>query len=409
MRIIPVDKLEVDMVMGEQIEVAGQIMLNRGAVLTQPYIDKLQHMGLTHVTIDDSQSQDIELETTISADTHRRGTKVVAQAFYDTQEVLESIREEVKGSAEEALEHSKFTDYMKNSPAFQAIIDYTRSLLEEILNSSGGIALNSIKQHDSRMFQHAIDVTAMAISLGRELNLPERHLEDLAYGTILHDIGKIMIPKSIISKSINDLSRQELALLRTHSLLGRRMMLNNSRISQRIRAVTVVTQHHEYHDGSGFPYGLKGSSETWSSDDTKHFSGISHLAEIANIVNTFDTLTSDHLCLAEPLGYLDAAYVMVNRLYNRFHPAYLDAFLRILTIFPPGSNIQIPSGRYQGYLGTVVRTSSEDRLSPFVRLFFDDKRNKLEVPIDLDMAAEQDVSMKRRSAADLDVLEFNLL
>ncbi|UCZ57736.1 HD domain-containing protein [Desulfurispirillum indicum] len=408
MRIIPADKLEVGMVMGEQIEVAGQIMLARGAVLTQPYIDKLRHMGLSNVTIDDSLSQDIEMESTIDQETHRKGTKVVRQAFQDTQEVLESIREEVQGEAEAALDNSKFTSFIKNSPAFNAVIDYTRELLEKIINSSGGIALNSIKQHDTQTFQHSIDVTAMALTLGRELKLPDRHLEDLAFGTILHDIGKIMIPRKILDSPLSSLSRQEIALLKTHSLLGRRMLLNNSRISQRIRSVTVVTQHHEYHDGSGFPYGLKGSQEPWSVNDTKHLSGISHLAEITNIVNTFDNLTSDSQH-RPALSYIDAAYIMTNRFYNRFHPAYLDAFLRILNIFPPGANIQIPHGEYQGYLGTVVKSNSEDRFSPVIRLFFDANREKLAEPIDIDLSTNDSIQLKRRSVEELKSMEIHLL
>ncbi|MBB5021606.1 HD-GYP domain-containing protein [Desulfurispira natronophila] len=410
MRIVPVDKLESGMVMGEQIQVADQIMLAHGVPLNQKYIEKLQQMGMTEVVIDDEATRDVELETTVSAKVHRKGTNLVQEVFHETQSTLESIKKEQQTSdTEDVLKDSKFTGFIKTSPMFSRVIDYTETLLHDILMSNSGIALNSIKQHDTHMFQHSVDVCAMAIAIGKQLQLPEKHLEDLALGSILHDIGKITIPKKVLNKPVTKLNSDELKIIKIHTMLGRRILLNNTKLAQRVRAVTVVTQHHEYHDGSGFPHKLKGSEIAWSLTNSKHIIGISHLAEIVNIANTFDNLTSGVATRGKPLSYLDASYIMVNRLYNRFHPAYLNAFLRILNVFAAGSNVQLYEGRYQGYVGTVVRTDPANRLSPVVRLFFDDKQQKLPKPIEVDLSKEPDMSLQRKSLIDVKNIRIDLL
>ncbi|ADU64850.1 HD domain-containing protein [Desulfurispirillum indicum] len=409
MRIVPIDKLEPGMVMGEQIEVAGQIMLARGVELTPTYISKLQQMDMGELVIDDEASKDIELQTTVNAEIHRKGTHLVKEAFEETQSVLQSIQQESDSSVEEVLQNSKFTGYLKTATAFSRVMEYTEVLLNDILMSDSGISLNSIKQYDSHMFQHSVDVSAMAIAIGKHLQLPERHLEDLALGCLLHDIGKIAIPRKILDKSPSQMTKDERAIVKIHTMLGRRILLNNSRLSQRVRAITVVTQHHEYHDGSGFPHRLKGSEVAWSLKNNKHTTGISHLAEIANIANTFDNLTSGVGTRKKPLSYLDASYLMVNRMFNRFHPVYLNAFLRILNVFAAGSNVQLYEGKYKGYVGTVVRAEANNRLSPVVRLFFDDRQQRLPRPIDVDLSRETGMSLQRKSLKELNEIKIELL
>lgn len=412
MRILPIDKLEPGMTMGERIELSGQVMLNTGAKLTAEYIDRLRQMGLNSVLIDDEQSRDIRVETTLSPDTHRRGVSVVGKLFDEAQSELEKIQAEVTESVEKAVEDSRFVDFISKSPSFASVMEYCQNLLEEICNSPAGIALNSLKNHDAHMFQHSVDVAVMAVSIGRAQRLPDKQLEDLAYGCLLHDLGKIILPRDLLSLTPGQMNAEQRKLVRTHPLVSRRILLSNSKIAQRTRAVIIATQHHENHDGSGFPYSLKGDDRPWTPElESRGAStgGIYHLAAIANIANVFDNLTSPRPGAQEPLSYIDAAFVMVNRLYARFHPAYLDSFLKILNVFPEGSNIQLHEGPYKGYVGTVVKSTRDNRFAPLVRLFFDDRRQKLDDPIEVDLQSDTESRATRRSLQELEDIPIDIL
>lgn len=95
----------------------------------------------------------------------------------------------------------------------------------------------------------------MSIAIGKELKLDEITINALNTAALLHDLGKIVIPASILSKP-SKLTELEFKMLKEHSKLGYDILKD---IDFGYPIAEIILQHHERIDGSGYPYGIKGS------------------------------------------------------------------------------------------------------------------------------------------------------
>ena len=103
--------------------------------------------------------------------------------------------------------------------------------------------------------EHSQGVVAMAIAVGRELDLAGRDQRNLEFGSLLHDIGKLRTPNEIINKP-GKLTEEEWAIIRRHPADGQDML---DRIGGVLADVGVIVRgHHERWDGGGYPDGLVG-------------------------------------------------------------------------------------------------------------------------------------------------------
>lgn len=176
-------------------------------------------------------------------------------------------------------------------PFSEAHIDLCRALSHEI-----GLALANARLHESlqRAYDatiegwslalemrdgetqgHALRVAALAVELGRRMGMPEEELGHLRRGALLHDIGKMVVPDSILHKP-GPLTEEEWVVMRRHPEDGRKFL---ERVAYLLPALDVPYCHHESWDGSGYPRGLKGEE-------------IPLTARVFAVVDAFDALTS---------------------------------------------------------------------------------------------------------------------
>jgi HD-GYP domain-containing protein (c-di-GMP phosphodiesterase class II) len=136
-------------------------------------------------------------------------------------------------------------------------------------------------------------------------------MSDLAHGVLLHDIGKIGIPDSILLKP-GPLTPDEWKTMRTHPEIGKRLI---EKIPFLRGAVPIVYSHHEKWDGSGYPRGLAAE-------------GIPVGARIFAVVDAFDAMTFDRP-YSRAIAF-DAAKAELKRCAgSHFDPAVVEAFLRV--------------------------------------------------------------------------------
>lgn len=100
---------------------------------------------------------------------------------------------------------------------------------------------------------HEYKVSKLAVQISRYLDLHEQRIHNIALAAMVHDIGKLLIPRAILNKP-GKLTDEEYALVKTHSIIGGEI-LNHIGFSNVI--TDIVTQHHERLDGTGYPLGLK--------------------------------------------------------------------------------------------------------------------------------------------------------
>lgn len=109
----------------------------------------------------------------------------------------------------------------------------------------------------SRLRMHTRNVTALSIGIARELNLPDQELEDIRIAALLHDIGMIGIPESVLEKNPAHLNPEEQTYYRQHSIRGQSSI---DSVEELRRAGMLIRHHHEQFNGKGFPDQLKGDA-----------------------------------------------------------------------------------------------------------------------------------------------------
>lgn len=172
---------------------------------------------------------------------------------------------------------------------------------------------------------HSERVTELALSIGGELDLSRDDMEILHRGGLLHDIGKIGIPASLLDKD-SSLTDEEMEKMATHPQLGARIL---APIAAFADAVPIVRHHHERFDGKGYPDGLVGE-------------GIPYLARVLTVADTFDALCSDRPYRAGR-SREEALDIIEKGSGTQFDPGVAEAFLLLMRDEDAGAEIrQIP-------------------------------------------------------------------
>jgi HD-GYP domain-containing protein (c-di-GMP phosphodiesterase class II) len=186
---------------------------------------------------------------------------------------------------------------MERRPPIEHVIEATISSL--------GAALHG---RDASTHAHSQRLIGYAEALGLVLGLPQHELASLRHGVFLHDIGKIHVPDGILLNP-GCLSTSEWTVMRRHPLIGYHIV---SRCPWLTDAGRIVLAHHEWHNGSGYPQGLKGHE-------------IPMGARVCAVVDMLDALTS-HRPYRNPVGFPEACAVIQSERGTHFDPLVIDAF-----------------------------------------------------------------------------------
>jgi len=183
--------------------------------------------------------------------------------------------------------------------------------LRESYDSTLDAMVSAIESRDCETKHHCRRVQAYAILLGQKLGLSADELMDMSYGALLHDVGKIGVPDSILLKP-GKLTEDEWNVMRSHTRIGYQMI---ARIKFLKGAAAIVAHHHERWDGNGYPSGLAGES-------------IPLGARIFAVIDTYDAITSKRP-YKEALSIQHARDEIARCSGTQFDPRVVDAFLRI--------------------------------------------------------------------------------
>ena len=222
---------------------------------------------------------------------------------------------------------------------------------------------------DENIHFHALNIMILSLLLGRACKLPPAAMRILGEGALFHDVGKARVPDTVLRNP--NRNRHEEEFYRLHTVYGGEMVRNLGLLSP--QAVAIVECHHETLDGKGFPKGLSGDK-------------VPALARIVGLVNHYDNLVNPlqadkGMTPAEAMGHMFKAE------QARWGAPMLQAFIRVLGIYPPGSLVQLSNG----VMGVVVSVDHADLLRPSV-LIYDPGVPKNEAMI-VDLVAETDIKV----------------
>jgi putative two-component system response regulator len=175
-------------------------------------------------------------------------------------------------------------DFLSKPIDFNELLARTRSLLrlkqytDELEHAEGVLfsLAQSIEARDPYTSGHCERLAEMSARLGEKLGLPEEDIKALRRAGTVHDIGKVVVPDAILLKP-GPLSADETEVMRKHPVVGERICapLRTFRL-----VLPIIRHHHERHDGSGYPDGLRGSE-------------IPLTAAILQLADVYDALTTD--------------------------------------------------------------------------------------------------------------------
>ena len=132
-------------------------------------------------------------------------------------------------------------------------------LLEQLRDNSARAAFSLARAVDARdrfTHRHSENVAELALAIGRAMSFSDEELEELRVGGLLHDVGKIGVPDEVLRKP-GRLSRRELDAIRMHPEIGASIV---EPVGFMWDIASIVWQHHEDHDGAGYPRGLMGDN-----------------------------------------------------------------------------------------------------------------------------------------------------
>jgi len=115
--------------------------------------------------------------------------------------------------------------------------------------------MNAVETHHSATYSHSLQVAGLAGMLAKHVGWSEDDCKEVISGGLVHDIGKMRIPLTILDKP-GKLTPQERALIDKHPVFGRDILKSRLEVSTDVKRMAI--QHHEMLDGSGYPKGLRG-------------------------------------------------------------------------------------------------------------------------------------------------------
>jgi len=346
----------------------------RGAFLLNDPSDlkTLLSTGLKEVWIDDSKGLGVEggkdeksvaaeIETTLAqADT----AGPVVQRVNIAQEAARAIKicAKSKQAVTSMFKEARMGKALSSDDALPIVEEISTSVMR---NPGALIGLARLKDKDDYTYMHSVAVCALMVSLARQLGLDDEQVRQAGLAGLLHDVGKMMVPLSILNKP-GKLTDAEFDTMKGHPAEGHKILLEGIGIGD--AALDVCLHHHEKVDGSGYPERLT----------DEH---ISLYAKMGAVCDVYDAITSNRPYKNgwEPAESLRK---MAEWSKGHFDTTIFHAFVKSVGIYPIGSLVKLESG----HLGVIIEQTEKSLLTPILMVFFSIKSNSRISPKILDLS-----------------------
>lgn len=340
MRFKPIEYLKENEVLAENIvNISNQILLRKDALLSSKSMERIKALGFKSLYVKNPEEEALleeEVKDIIDPALRKR-------AVLDVKECVDTFFASV----------SKQKQQLMFGDSGQALIDtldqVSGSLIDEILNSQDlTISIMDIKSESHYLYEHAINTAVLAIMLGAKIGLNVNDMKNIAIASMLINIGYKNIDQEVYDHA-DPLTEGQWAQIKQHPILSYEILTNNTSLNAHIK--TIVIQHHERLDGSGYPKGLT------SADIHPH-------TKIVMIADVYDAMTSDRKHrLAYPHNEV-VEYIMGNA-GTLFDFDLASTFTRCVILYPAGSYVLLSNG----LKAVILKNHPKHPLRPIVRTF----------------------------------------
>lgn len=261
-----------------------------------------------------------------------------------------------KSLQEKILEQIK----QQKSINIAGVEDTTDAMVNSIFrNQDALICMSRLQTKDSYLIEHSLNVSILMMVFAKHLGFDKRLIQELALGAFLHDIGKVLLPLDILNKR-SDLTVKEHNIVRSHVALGLKVLEDSPSISHIV--MTMIREHHERLDGSGYPKQLKGDE-------------ISKYGRMIAIIDSYDAMTCERP-YKKQIPPINAFKTLMAAAPECYDEALIEKFIQCIGVYPVGTLVKLTSGK----LGLISQLNKQKPLHPYVRVFYNTRMNQA-IPI----------------------------
>lgn len=370
MRILPVSRVSPGMVLAESVYSSKSgvrhALLNRGVTLNEGMLRALARTGVFAVYVEDALSEGITPVRPVSEQTRHETIQSLSQVF------------------EVAKEGRTTRVPVAQLAALETLVN---KIVSEVRSSTALVSfLGDLGSFDAYTLNHSVNVCVLGLIIGEEMLTSfgwrdyrgerrtddiESRLQKLGLGLLLHDIGKVVIPRDVLAKP-GKLSDDEMEMIRQHPSAGA-TMVDSATISPLTRAV--IIGHHERWDGKGYPQGRKGEQ-------------IHPNARVAAIADVYDAVSSDRVYRTRRPSH-EAYELVLGSAGTAFEPELVKIFARVVAPYPVGTAVVLSTGER----GLIAANHAAHSTRPTIRITHDHEGRPLGSPQEIELIEHLSVTV----------------
>lgn len=331
MKLVSIQDLIPGMHVGMDIyTLQNQLVVPKDTVLTQNIIDRLQDYSIRFVRI----SED-EIDSALSYGERLRSSRTF-QEF--KQEFISNVY----------VIQDEFNDVVtKNTPInADKLLEKTAAIFSKADGTNVFDMLHNMREYDDSTYVHSLNVSLICSVLAKWMNFSKEDSDTLVLAGMLHDLGKLTIPDSIIKKP-GRLTDEEFDIIKTHPVKGFEI-LKSQALPDDVKYAALM--HHERCDGSGYPYGLK-------------YSKINRFARLISIADVYDAMTSARVYRG-PMSPFSVVGIFEKEGLQKYDPEYILTFLEHIVNTYLNNRVLLSDGRK----GEVVLINKLALSRPLIQL-----------------------------------------
>lgn len=214
-------------------------------------------------------------------------------------------------------------------------------------NSTAAATMTKLRKFDEYTYTHCINVSILAIVLGKHLKRSVEELRLLGIAGLFHDVGKARVPEEILNKP-GKLDDDEFRIMKSHAVEGYKLLKDQQNVPEQVKLAAL--EHHERHNGQGYPRGLKGEN-------------VHIISRFISVVDVYDALTSKRV-YKDAIPPIRALGLMYQWRLSDFYPNSVEHFIKCIGVYPVGSFVKLSNGEY----GIITRVTPGYPLHPEVKV-----------------------------------------
>ena len=321
----------------------NQLVLLKDTELTDKTITKLEFYSILSIRVKENShiQQEAEKTDAMPADEMSYSHRIKASAEFqefkkDFEASVDSLKDGINSLISAAGDPTE---------SIHGLLTNTNRLLEK---TPSGLQifdmLHNMRGYDDPTYTHCLNVSLICHVFGNWLGFPDRDIEALTLAGLLHDIGKLKIPSSILDKPAK-LTDNEFNIIKTHAVEGYNI-LKDLDLDERIKNAALM--HHERCDGSGYPLGITGDR-------------IDPFAKIVSIADVYDAMTSARVYRG-PMCPFKVISIFESEGLQKYDSEYILTFLEYIVNSYVNNRVLLSNGLE----GDVVLINKMDLSHPMV-------------------------------------------